>query len=56
MVNLDLLETPGGGAEKDATSKDSSVYVLACGHQFHHGCLFTWLDTRSDPVCPLCKK
>jgi len=35
---------------------NSSVHVLECGHQFHNNCLHSWWDTRSDRMCPLCKK
>ena len=61
---------PGSGAERDAagaggrpsaSSADSSVHVLHCGHHSHLGCLRTWWCTGANPRrgnqdCPLCRK
>jgi len=62
-ICLEPLEQVDGGAEQDPvdglgaeTCTNSSLRVFRCGHQFHHGCLATWFDTRSDRVCPICKK
>jgi len=54
---LEPLEQPGGGADEGAAGdRGCAVRVLQCGHQFHLSCLCTWWLTRSDQVCPLCKK
>jgi len=59
---LESLEQPGGGADEGAVGDggrggdDSSVQVLGCGHQFHHGCISTWRQTTSNTACPICKK
>jgi len=59
------LEPLDGGAEEDAADdggrgadgyKNSDVYVLECGLQFHRGCLSTWWRTASSSACPLCKE
>jgi len=63
-ICLETLEQSDGGAEKDAADDggrgtdgytSSAVFVLACGHQFHRGCLSTWFRTAAS-VCPLCKE
>jgi len=65
-ICLEPLAPPADGAAEDATSgggsggaggpADSCVRVLNCNHQFHDGCLLTWLRTTSSRACPLCKK
>ena len=64
-ICLETLEQPDGGVEKDAANDggrgadgytNSAVFVLYCGHQFHRGCLSTWLRTAASQACPLCKK
>ena len=64
-ICLEPLAPAADGAEDAADSGDSvgagdpldsCVYVMSCEHQFHHGCLLTWLRTTSNRACPLCKK
>jgi len=65
-ICLEPLAPPADGAAEDAAGGGggsgaigplvSCVRVLSCYHQFHHCCLFTWLRTTSNYVCPLCKK
>jgi len=47
----------GGGEGGGGDGVCEAVHVLACGHQFHSGCLSTWWCTTSNGgACPLCKK
>jgi len=62
LICLEPLAPPADGAAEDAAGSDGSgisdscVRVLYCNHQFHHGCLFTWLRTIGNDACPICKK
>ena len=29
------------------------IYVTACNHEFHEGCINQWLETRNN--CPMCR-
>jgi len=64
-ICLEPLEQSNGGAEQDATGDggrdadgytNSAVHVLPCAHQFHRGCLSSWLRTQRVVVCPLCRE
>ena len=70
-ICLEPLTPPADGAAADAAGgggsggasgagagspPDSCMRALACDHQFHHGCLSTWLRAGPTHACPLCKK
>lgn len=38
----------------DAIQGDKNISTTACGHTFHHQCLYTW--HRRHTNCPLCRK
>lgn len=29
--------------------------VKGCGHRFCHTCILTWVGSRQQPVCPVCR-
>jgi len=60
-ICLEPLAPPADGAAEDAAGGgsgplDSCVCVMGCHHQFHRGCVSTWLRAAPIRACPLCKK
>jgi len=38
----------------DSFSEGENINELPCGHLFHRGCIWKWLE--SSPLCPICKQ
>ena len=55
LGELTIYETPLEGQEELAVQDQDSMVVelLACGHQFHLGCLEEW--TKRSLACPMCR-
>lgn len=43
----------GSASPTSAPFEVNSTVELPCGHQFHHDCIYTWLQNRS--TCPMCR-
>jgi hypothetical protein len=42
--------------EPFSVSGKHRVVALRCGHLFGRGCITSWIDSKSNAGCPLCKE
>jgi len=66
LHGLEVSECPICREEYVATSSDPPtppssptnaqlVRIRSCGHQFHRGCLTTWMNAGHGNTCPTCR-
>eukprot|EP01083_Nonionella_stella_P088829 247810_1 len=55
MHGLSLPEITCAICKTPAKSAEERSVFLSCAHSFHLHCIYTWIDGKEAPSCPICR-